>query len=492
MTKIKKSDGVSKTEHFLAELCDRTFLKLWSYPNPYKDDSHELCDLLAVFENHVFIFFDRENRQLGDADKDPHVQWLRWKKKAVDAQIKTAHGAARYIRSGRDIFLDAKLETPFPVSLDREHLQIHLIVVAHGASEACAAASEENVYGSLAIAYGDGAHEVPFPFFLDLDRKAPVHVFDSHNLPIVLRELDTVTDFSAYLAAKEAAIARYDFLSYCGEEDLLAHYLYNFDEGTQTRKIGLEDDSCTALMIGEGEWKDFIQLPQYLEKKRADKISYRWDALLQLTAQNALDGRLVGEGTAAIGKSAITEMAKESRFFRRILSEKITESISTFPDNPGPLSRKVTLLPSSIDGTAYVFLQLHVEEKGDYDTEYRPARAKMLEIACGAAKNKFSHLTRIVGIAVDAAKHSKSNSEDFILMDCADWSSDNAKVYQEANRDFKFFESEGLRPQRLNAFEYPLPQATGKPVRRRREKTGRNAPCPCGSGIKYKKCCLKH
>jgi preprotein translocase subunit SecA len=28
-----------------------------------------------------------------------------------------------------------------------------------------------------------------------------------------------------------------------------------------------------------------------------------------------------------------------------------------------------------------------------------------------------------------------------------------------------------------------------KPVKREGEKIGRNAPCPCGSGKKYKKCC---
>jgi preprotein translocase subunit SecA len=30
-----------------------------------------------------------------------------------------------------------------------------------------------------------------------------------------------------------------------------------------------------------------------------------------------------------------------------------------------------------------------------------------------------------------------------------------------------------------------------KPVRRKEKKIGRNAPCPCGSGKKYKKCCGK-
>jgi len=33
--------------------------------------------------------------------------------------------------------------------------------------------------------------------------------------------------------------------------------------------------------------------------------------------------------------------------------------------------------------------------------------------------------------------------------------------------------------------------AQGKTVRRQADKVGRNAPCPCGSGKKYKKCCGK-
>lgn len=34
-------------------------------------------------------------------------------------------------------------------------------------------------------------------------------------------------------------------------------------------------------------------------------------------------------------------------------------------------------------------------------------------------------------------------------------------------------------------------KAKGPPVRRSNPKTGRNDPCPCGSGKKYKKCCGK-
>lgn len=113
----------------LAGFCERSFLKLWSYPNPFKDDGHELCDLLAVFGDYVFIFFDRENLFPQVLDKDSQVLWDRWKRNVVDRQVKTAHGAERYIRSGRPIFLDAKGTTPFPLAIDPQKAIAHKITV---------------------------------------------------------------------------------------------------------------------------------------------------------------------------------------------------------------------------------------------------------------------------------------------------------------------------------------------------------------------------
>jgi hypothetical protein len=119
-----KSSGVTATERLLAEFCEQSFLKLWSYPNPYKGDGHELCDLLVVFGDHVFIFFDRENELPEIPDKDPQVLWDRWKRNVIDCQVRTTHGAERYIRSGRSVFLDAKREKPFPIVFDRDQAVI--------------------------------------------------------------------------------------------------------------------------------------------------------------------------------------------------------------------------------------------------------------------------------------------------------------------------------------------------------------------------------
>jgi len=128
-----------------------------------------------------------------------------------------------------------------------------------------------------------------------------------------------------------------------------------------------------------------------------------------------------------------------------------------------------------------------VEGITDYDNEYRPLRQKMLEIACGAAKNKFNHLKMVIGIVMDAPKYAKKNSEDFILilMDCSNWTDGEREHYEKENELLGFFKTGALEKRTVS--EFPSAQ---KGIAKKQIKIGRNAPCPCGSGKKYKKCCI--
>ena len=485
---IIKSSGVTPTERLLADLCEHSFLRLWSYPNPFKDDGKELCDLLAVFEDHVFIFFDRESRHLDTQGKDKKLAWERWKRAAVDDQARTALGAERYLRNGRKIFLDHEQTVEFLIDIDRSKMIVHKIVVAHGAAEACRAFSDANVYGSLAVAYGQPGGDFSWPFLVEIDKNQPFHLLDSHNLPIILGELDTIFDLSSYLDAKLEAIRRYDGLVYCGEEDLLAHYFLNYDKATNRHFIGTPDSGYNGIFIGEGEWKDFIETPPYMRKKAADVPSYMWDQIIQKTAQNALNGTLLGNSTLLRGQSAIHEMAKEPRFSRRALSTAMINAINQFSESSAPLVRNVSFMPSFYKGKAYVFLQLKVTNIGDYDNDYRPKRQAVLEVACGAAKNKFPELDTIIGIAIDAPKYATKNAEDFILMNCKDWTDELRDHYERANEGFNFFNTTHLVMRKRKSQEFPDPERRAMAPRRR--EPGRNDPCPCGSGQKYKRCCL--
>jgi hypothetical protein len=485
---IERSSGETPTEKYLSHLCDKTFLCLWSYANPFKADGKELCDLIAVFEDRVFLFFDRESRKFDRVGGDVGLTWDRWKKEAITKQIRTAAGAKRYVLSHRDqIFLDANRSVPLPIEIPAEELRVHKIIVAHGAKEACKQFSPDNVYGSLGICYEADPSGSSHPFIVSLDKDDPVHVLDSHNLDLILGELDTFHDFKRYLEEKERAISRYDFLTYCGEEDLLAHYFANYDAETKSYLIGAKEQGFNGVMIGEGEWHDFIKTGPYLRRKAENDISYAWDRLLQKTGRNALNGTLGGDGGIFRGKSAVHEMAKEPRMSRRALSEIMAKSIQNFPDKAKGIVRNLSFMPSFFPDRGCVFLQLFHDNPGDYDTEYRPVRIKMLEFACGAAKLKFPHLDKVIGIAIDAPKYAPLNSEEFILLNCENWSDEDQAYYEEANKVLRFFQTSALKQHRIHVTEFPKAHRPRQPP-----KIGRNQLCPCGSGKKYKQCHGQH
>ena len=483
---ISKSLGLTSTEQYLSRLCDRTFLKLWSYPNPYRESGKELCDLIAVFENHVYLFFDRETKALMGEVEDFNLAWKRWKKEAVSKQIKSAKKARSRVLKNRDrIFLDAACTVPLPVKMSEGVIFVHTIVVAHGASEACKSHSTDNVSGSLGIIYSDDGYDAPspVPFVVHLERAEPVHLFDSHTIDIMLGELDTFYDFTSYIVAKEAAIAKYDSISYAGEEDVLAHYYGNFDDVAKSHFIGTQDAQYNCIMIGEGEWEEFRASDAYRRKKLADRDSYLWDELLQVTSQNALDGTLLGDAGIFELQSAIFEMAKEPRFARREFARAMQKAINNFPDLEGAITRNISLMPSFYETTAYVFLQIRYKGTDDYETHYRPKRRAMLEIGCGVARNKFPQFSKIVGIAIDAPKFSTRNSEDFVLVNCKEWPDEQRQFYEEQNKGLKFFETAELKFEIKTVSNFPAPSKS-----KTRVKIGRNELCPCGSGKKYKKC----
>ena len=136
-----------------------------------------------------------------------------------------------------------------------------------------------------------------------------------------------------------------------------------------------------------------------------------------------------------------------------------------------------------------MFLQLRKRNIADYDNDYRPKRQALLEIACGAAKNRFPDLHTIIGIAIDAPKFSRRNSEDFILVDCPEWPEETRLHYERANDELNFFGTQSVSRQ-VKVQEFPT-ASRGRENSPSRVKTGRNEPCPCGSGRKFKKCCLR-
>lgn len=212
---VIRGDGLTPSERYLASLAERSFLNLWSYPNPFrnqqqrgKGDGKELCDLLVVCGRHIIIFSEKSIAWPGG---DLEVAWARWAKRAIYKAAEQAKGAERWITEHPDrIFLAPDCRNPFPLDIPpAEHRVLHRVVVARGAADACRKHFRGSS-GSLVINPAiEGkrhwaAQAGPLrPFEIgDLDPSGSFfHVLNEHSLEVVMRELDTIRDFTDYLEA---------------------------------------------------------------------------------------------------------------------------------------------------------------------------------------------------------------------------------------------------------------------------------------------------
>ncbi|UAJ12435.1 hypothetical protein [Polymorphobacter megasporae] len=222
--RFQKSGGLTESEAILARLCERSFLRLWTYPNLYRAPSKELTDLMVVFRNDVLLFSDKScvYPDTGDAMLD----WRRWFSRAIGTSAHQVRQAERWLLTYPDqVFLDAKAQDRLPIALPvPADMRVHRICVATGAAERCRRETGQPMLG-IDLTIADAA--VPLRIGTVSKARGFLHVFDADALALVLAELDTISDVVAYLVAKEALAAKGLFKRARSEADLLAYYLHN-------------------------------------------------------------------------------------------------------------------------------------------------------------------------------------------------------------------------------------------------------------------------
>jgi len=487
---VQRADGSTKAERYLQRLCERSFLRFWSYPRVFRDQGKgkEICDLLVVFDEHILIFSDKDC--VFPETANVHAAWSRWFRRAVMGGARQIWGAERWIRSHPDrIFLDCQCTRRFPFPLpDMASAKFHRIVVAHNASVRCA--EYYGGSGSLMLdssIVGD-AHIAPpekggQPFVIgQLDpAMGYVHVFDDTVLEIVMRTLDTAGDFIGYLEKKENLISSKRLVMGAGEEELLAVYLGKINGRGEHDFVF--PGHFTAIGFDEGHWSKFSHDPQRLRQIAADRISYAWDRLIEKFSHHVMNGTQYFSSSSGPSESerALRFMARERRTRRRILARCLLELVHT-TDVKGWLAR--VMIPSGPLEPHYVFVVVSRPD-GKPDNEYRELRFNLLRSYCQACKHVWPKATDIVGIATEPANE-QTQSEDYAYLDSRTWSAEDAAEAEHLHKEFGLL----ARTKRIEFTHREYPDAPGHPLRTATlRKHPRNAPCPCGSGLKYKKCC---
>jgi len=484
MTVIKRGIGVSPTEKNLAALADKIFLNLWTYPNLFKSDGQELCDVLVVCGDDVLIFSDKNIGWKKGGDFG--LSWSRWYRGAIEESVKQINGASRYLREHPDdLFLDATCKEKFPLALPpSDRRRVHHIAVALGASEACANHYKETP-GYFPIApdlkgksHTDATADGFMPFAIgDVQPVGSfVHVLNEPALELLGRELDTATDFARYLTRRERIIRSDHLLPVAGEHDLLGHYLLSGgpdEEHDFTGANGGEWQKDEKLLIPAGTYAGLAVHPAYKMRREADQSSYVWDNLLGQFTASILAGEAEGpfgdEPRPKEAEEGLRSMALEPRLRRRLLGASVADAMrKAEAAKADHFARYMVPGAHSVDETVgYVLLILahHGEAPGLAYTEYRKRRRVMLEGYCLNMLRDNRALKRAVGIGIDASSKvtgRKGGSEDFYALEVDAWTTELENSALELKQDFGLLKPENITHTAVGVDEFPRAVVTIK------------------------------
>lgn len=496
MERIVKASGSTTTERALSKICEETFLSLWSYPNLYTPEGRkhgrgvgkELCDLLAVFGNHVILFSDKEVSF--NSEKEVGVAWARWRRKAIADSAKQLYGAEKWIRERpEEVYVDKFCNTRLPVQLPRGgDLKIHLVAVTKGSYFAAKEHFGGMSTGSLMLIPSlteEEANKFPFTANDIAPGKTFVHVFDEMTLNIVLGELDTASDLIKYLSDKESAIRSGRIAAVPGEEDLIAFYM---------RQRGLMEENpfgiphraklagYQSISLIEGFWQDYLSSPERDAIKQANRISYFWDKLIEQFSEHIL------AGSVAVGKDApfsshelaIRYMAAEGRLARCALSHAFLDKMRSVPSNMR--SARVCFSPFNKD-RCFVLVLFPKDDDESYES-YREDRISILH-SYGYVCKLNNPQARIISVIGTEPQGASGRSEDILCLEIEHLSEEEAVLARQIQREGNILNDVTMIENRHSL----APIFSSGPSRAAR-KVGRNEPCPCGSGKKYKKCCI--
>ena len=457
---VVRPEGVTASERYLWKLCQRTFLSLWSYPGIYRDqgkahgkgDGKEVCDLLVVFENHVLIFSDKECR-FGDSE-DVQLDWGRWYKKAIQKSAEQLWGAERWIRQFPDrLFLDRQCSHPFPIKLPDPKLAIyHRILVAHDGSRRCREVLGGS--GSLMIdnsRIGEAHLSEPFTVGQVDANRGFIHVFDDTTLDSVMNTLDTISDFTQYLAKKEKFLNSGKTVRAAGEEELLAIYLHDLNEHHEHDFI--IKGNYDVLAFQEGFWEKFINSTERIAQVEANQISYSWDKLIEKFAFHAMTGtEYFTSGRPLRDQEKMYRLlAREPRTRRRALAISLHEVLRRSIDSKAPWEARVMLSQNPND-PIYVFLALK-RKPGLSDDEYRKRRSHLLSGYCHAATCTYPQINDVVGIATEDG-NPQPRSEDLIYLDTSAWGKKEMQRARQIKEQLGILKK--VRPTFNRTYEYPV------------------------------------
>ena len=390
--------GITRSEKFVSALCGRSFLRLWTHPNPKGKKNKELCDCLIVCGSHIVIISVKECEY---KDTGNETGWERWERAAIEKSAAQIWGAERWLETVDEIVRHDGRRISLPSKPERQY---HRVSVSLGGK------------GRVPIKWGDLGNGF-------------VHVCDEYSVGVVFGALDTITDFVEFLQASEALVTDgvHMVIAGGGIEDLVALYLlngYSFDFGTDSNK------QPNMVILDADPWKDFCESDEFRAIQNEFRDSYTRDRLIEHYASVLLSGEMFDLHSKEVtdNELALATMALQPRGTRAVLTEAFMEFLQQSE------LKVASRAAQGYSDTAFVFLIGKSSE--------RERRVSELAARCIVVRGRLPGVRTVVGIATDRPGTSKVGySSDIVYIYMPEWTTENEAIVARIQADLGYFQN---------------------------------------------------
>lgn len=390
--------GLTPSERFVADLCRRSFLRLWTHPNPKGKKGKELCDCLIVCGPHVVIISVKDNEYRDTGDK---TGWERWTKAALEKSYSQVWGAERWLEAVDRVERADGRVIALP---ERGSRQYHRIAIALGA------------HGEVPLKWGDAGNGF-------------VHVCDEYSVGALFQVLDTITDFVDFLHASEGLVRGrvFPLFSGGGIEDLVACYI---QQGRSFEFDAFEGKQPDMLVLHNDLWQGLIKSDDFKSMQSDLKVSYVWDRLIEHFTDDLLSGGMFDMHSKQVtdNELALITMALQPRMHRAVLADAFLQFLQNVE-----LKSAARVVQGHAD-SAFVFT---AGSSAD-----RKFRARELVLRCLVVRGRFPGVTTVVGIATDRPGTAKIGySSDIVYVHMLEWTEKDEHDVQGIQRALGYFEN---------------------------------------------------
>lgn len=477
---MEEKEGFNESERKLIALAKKSFLPLWTHPNVFRDqdkrgsivsDGKEIVDLLVIFGDYIILFSDKDCK-FPEA-KDISIIWQRWVNRSITGSIKQLMGAERWLKNYPErVFKDKACSEPVSFKIT-EKTKIIRIAVCHSNADICS-----RYRSGIPFIGFDTSINPPTskPFWLGKmgEEGKYVHIFDEFSFEAILDKLDTIDDFTKYLEYKENIINKGIQIRADSELDLLANFFKNFNEKTQEHLYTIQKNQ---VIVPSNEWLSLYDDYGYVQGKKLDNQYNIIDTIINKFSHCIRNKSLVDSSPEGLNNSelALRALAGECRLSRRCMSQAI---VDYWLQKRYDYTRRI---PSeSFQKIHFVFTSPSLKKDESFE-DYQERRIDALMRICLIERYTHQDNKPVIGLATNPPCD-KQGCEDLIYIpvnlqnvDPEMWNLAKEYVNEyKKNEDYK-----KRKLQRFSSYEFPFVP----------KKIGRNDPCPCGSGKKYKKCC---